>query len=50
MNIKVLFSRGDGVYVIELDDGFYLVNLESGTISERKKYIDSFLKFGYFYQ
>lgn len=49
MDIKVLFSRGDGVYVIELDDGFYLINLESGTISERKKYIDSFLKFGYFY-
>ena len=49
MDIKVLFSRGDGVYVIELDDGFYLVNLESGTISERKEYIDSFLKFGCFY-
>ena len=49
MDIKVLFSRGDGVYVIELDDGFYLVNLESEIISERKEYIDSFLKFGYFY-
>ena len=49
MDIKVLFSRGDGVYVIGLDDGFYLVNLKSGTISERKEYIDSFLKFGCFY-
>jgi hypothetical protein len=37
MGIKVLFSRGEGVYVIELDDGFYLINLKSGTISERKK-------------
>ena len=49
MDIKVLFSRGDGIYVIELDSGFYLVNLASGIISERKDCIDSFLKFGYFY-
>ena len=49
MDIKVLFSRDDGVYVIEIDNGFYLVNLESETISERKDCIDSFLKFGYFY-
>ncbi|MBR2884736.1 MAG: hypothetical protein IKB93_08060 [Clostridia bacterium] len=48
MEIEVLFERGDGIYIIKMDDGFYLVNLEICTISERKQYIDSFLKFGYF--
>ena len=48
MEIEVLFYRGDDIYVIKIDDGFYLVNLEKSTISERKEYIDSFLKLGYF--
>ena len=48
MKIEVLFYRDNDIYVIKIDDGFYLVNLKKSTISEKKEYIDSFLKFGYF--
>ena len=39
--MKVLFTRGDGIYIAQKDDTYYLVNLELPDV-------DSFLKFGYF--
>ena len=48
MDIKVLFSRGDGCYVVQKGDDFYLVNLETDDKPQVSKYADSFLKFGYF--
>ena len=47
-NIQVLFSRGDGCYIIQKDNLFYLINLGCEDIPIVKKHPDSFLKFGYF--
>lgn len=48
MNIKVLFTRGEGCYVVQKGDLFYLVNLETDLKPHVSKFADSFLKFGYF--
>lgn len=48
MDIKVLYTRGDGIYVVQKDNYFYLVNLQLKTKSPKKEYVESFLKFGYF--
>lgn len=47
--MKVLFTRGDGIYIAQKDDTYYLVNLELPDEEPlQSKYVDSFLKFGYF--
>ena len=48
MEIKVLFTRGEGVYIVEKDNLFYLMNLETNNKPFVSEFIDSFLKFGYF--
>ena len=34
MDIKVLFSRGKSEYIIEIDNLFYLINMQEKTLSE----------------
>ena len=47
--MKVLFTRGDGIYIAQKDNTYYLVNLELPDEEPlQSKYVDSFLKFGYF--
>lgn len=50
--MRVLFERGSGsgVYIIEENDIYYLVNMGHKTLSkaEPKNMPDMFLKFGYF--
>ena len=47
--MKILFTRGDGIYIAQKDDTYYLVNLELPDEEPlQSKYVDSFLKFGYF--
>ena len=48
MDIKVLFSGGDGAFIIKLDNQYYLVNIETGILSRKHSSVDSILKFGYF--
>ena len=48
MDIKVLFTRGEGIYIVQKDNLFYLVNLETNNKPFVNKFVDSFLKFGYF--
>lgn len=48
MNIKVLFTRGEGIYIVQKDNLFYLVNLETNNKPFVSEFVDSFLKFGYF--
>ena len=48
MEIKVLFTRGEGVYIVEKDNLFYLMNLETNNKPFVSEFIDPFLKFGYF--
>ena len=48
MNVKVLFTRGEGIYIVEKDNLFYLVNLETNNKPFVSEFVDSFLKFGYF--
>ena len=50
MEIKVLFTRGEGIYVVQKNDLFYLVNLQTKNKPFVSEFIDSFLKFGYFTQ
>ena len=46
--MKVLYTRGDDIYVAQKGDNFYLVNLRSDRPPLVSPYPDSFLKFGYF--
>ena len=46
--MEVLYFRGDGIYIVKKDDMYYLVNLEIDQNPLASKYVDSFLKFGYF--
>ena len=48
MDIKVLFTRGEGIYIVQKDNLFYLVNLETNNKPFVSEFVDSFLKFGYF--
>ena len=48
MNVKVLFTRGEGIYIVEKDNLFYLVNLGTNNKPFVSEFVDSFLKFGYF--
>ena len=48
MVIKVLFTRGEGIYIVQRDNLFYLVNLETKRKPFVSEFVDSFLKFGYF--
>jgi hypothetical protein len=48
MDIKVLFARGEGVYIVQKDNLFYLVNLKTNNKPFVSEFVDSFLKFGYF--
>ena len=48
MNVKVLFTRGEGIYIVEKDNLFYLVNLETNNKPFVSEFVDSFLKSGYF--
>ena len=48
MSIKVLFTRGEGIYIIRKDELFYLVNTETNIKPFVSEFLDSFLKFGYF--
>ena len=48
MNVKVLFTRGEGIYIVEKDNLFYLVNLETNNKPFVSEFVDYFLKFGYF--
>ena len=50
MDIKVLFTRGEGIYIVQKDTLFYLVNLETKNKPFVSEFVDSFLKFGYFTQ
>lgn len=51
--MKVLFERGrnSGIYIIEDNNIFYLVNLKLKTLTKAKpeNTPDMFLEFGYFY-
>jgi hypothetical protein len=49
MNIKVLFTRGDRCYVVQKGTLFYLLDLDIDTKPLVSEYVDSFLKFGYFF-
>ena len=50
MNFKVVATRGEGNYVVEYNDRFYIMDINSSRKSSlRYKYLDSILKFGYFY-
>ncbi len=48
MDIKVLFTRGEGCYVVQKGKLFYLVNLETNHPPLVSEVAESFLKFGYF--
>lgn len=48
MDIKVLFTRGEGIYIVQKDKLFYLVNLGTKSKPFVSEFVDSFLKFGYF--
>ena len=48
MNVKVLFTRGEGIYIVEKEGLFYLINLETKNKPFVSEFVDSFLKFGYF--
>ena len=48
MDIEILFTRGEGVYIVEKDNLFYLMNLETNNKPFVSEFIESFLKFGYF--
>ena len=47
-DIKVLFTRGDGIYIVQKNNLFYLVNLETNNKPFVSESVDTFLKFGYF--
>ena len=47
-DIKVLFTRGEGIYIVQKNNLFYLVNLETNNKPFVSKFVDSFFKFGYF--
>lgn len=48
MDIKVLFTRGEGCYIVQKDSLYYLVNTETNLQPLVSEFADSFLKFGYF--
>ena len=48
MEIKVLFTRGEEIYIVEHNKLFYLVNTETEAVPLKSKFAESFLKFGYF--
>ena len=48
MGIKVLFTRGEEIYIVSKDGLFYLVNLDTKNKPAVSEFADSFLKFGYF--
>ena len=48
MDIKVLFTRGEGIYIVQKENLFYLVNTDTKNKPFVSEFIDSFLKFGYF--
>ena len=48
MKVKVLFTRGDKLYVVQKGELFYLIDLNTDAKPLVKKRTDSFLKFGYF--
>lgn len=48
MDLKVLFTRGEGCYIVQKNELFYLVNLDTDIKPFASEFVDSFLKFGYF--
>ena len=47
--MKVLFTRRDRIYITQTDAPYHLVNLELPDEEQlQSKYVESFLKFGYF--
>ena len=46
--MKVLYTRGNGIYIAQKDDNFYLVNLSNDKPPKVSDNPDKFLKFGYF--
>ena len=48
MEFKVLFTSGDDVYIVQMDNFFYLVNLDVDPPPVKKKSVESLVKFGYF--
>ena len=48
MNVKILFARGEGCYIVEKDSTYYLVNIETDTKPSISEFAESFFKFGYF--
>ena len=48
MEFKVLYTRGDGIYIVQKGEDYYLISLEVAGEPVKSKFIDSFLKFGYF--
>lgn len=48
MDIKVLYTRGDRCYIVQKGELFYLLDLDIDSKPLVSKYVDSFLKFGYF--
>lgn len=49
MEIKALYARGDRCYIVQKGILFYLLDLDTDTKPLVSEYIDSFLKFGYFF-
>ncbi len=48
MTVKVLFTRGEGCYIVQKDSIYYLVNIETNMKPLISEFAESFLKFGYF--
>ena len=46
--VEVLYYRGDGIYIVKKESMYYLINLDVDESPLVSKYVDSFLKFGYF--
>ena len=48
VEINVLYTRGEGIYIVERGGIYYLVNLDTGNKPLESEFAESFLKFGYF--
>ena len=48
METEVLFTRGEGIYIVRKGSLFYLVNLDTKNKPLVSEFADTFLKFGYF--
>ena len=48
MTFKTLFTNGKNSYIIQLENLFYMIDLELKTISKAIKKLDSFLQDNYY--